>query len=581
MAVNNKNTNKNKKKVNSVKKATKPLVKNNKATKLKTYTTKDKVNSKNSYNKTNNKTNSKSNNIKNKSINKKTYNANNKKKVVNYKNKVLNNKSKNIKKSVVVNKVEATVSNTELLDKILEESKQKKLNKKKTLAHKNQVQNKVVIDILKDEGNKKKEQKVKDDLIITREIDLSDLDEYLTQESHIIEQNIDEEVSREYSDEEPIVVTETKEKKKKEKTKKQKEERPTPEPSIRELVDLSKGRLGPSISFWNIVVIVVLLIMLIVVIVVGTKVFAGKNSDIKSVQKIFVDKKAMAKEKEKEREVKANLYKECLIEVKNELDSSEEINNYINDLNSYFSSKYRASIRYIDTKHGFDYSFNTDKTYYAASTIKALDGLYIYSKAATGEINLDDKMTYTSKYNLASSFYMTKHKYGDKISVRDLVRYAITRSDNRAHQMLVDYIGAKKLKEYGLSLGATKTLVGDIFGSINVDDAIIYWQEINKFIENNGELGEELKSYFQEADQNYLSIPDEHVIALHKYGEYENYYHDIGIVYADNPYIIAILSTEGRGQYEAMIKDINMKIYELNKMYVSNREKSCHNEVYK
>ena len=176
---------------------------------------------------------------------------------------------------------------------------------------------------------------------------------------------------------------------------------------------------------------------------------------------------------------------------------------------------------------------------------------------------------------------MSKHKYGDKVSIRELVRYAITRSDNRAHQMLVDYIGAKNLKAYGLSLGATKTLVGDIFGSINVSDAVIYWEEINKFINNNGELGEELKSYFKEADQNYLNITSENIMAIHKYGEYENYYHDIGIVYDENPYIIAILSTEGRNKYEDIIKDINMKIYELNKMYNSNRESACHSSIYK
>ena len=562
MAVKKKNTNK--KKTYNAKKTNKPLVKTNKN---KTY-------------------NKKTNSTKKKTNNKKTYASNKKKKVVNYKknnyNKKTNNKQKKIKRSVIVKKVDNTVSNTELLDKILEESKQKKLNKKKTVANKNQVQNKVVMDILKDDAKKQKE--AKENLIITREIDLADLDEYLTKESQIIEQNIDEEVSREYTEEESLLITETDKKKKdvKKKKKKKKKEvkKPEPEPTIKELVDLSKGRIGPSIHFWNVALIVVLLLLLIVVIIVGTQAFAGTNQDVTGVKKIFVDKTAIEKEKEKEREKKAELYEECVSKGKNEIDTSDEIVNYVNDLNTYFS-KYRVSIKYVEINHSFDYGFNTDKVYYAASTIKALDGLYIYSKAAKGEINLDDTMTYTSKYNLASSYYMTKHKYGEKISVRDLVKYAITRSDNRAHQMLVDYIGFKNLKEYGMSLGATKTLAGDIFGSINVDDAIIYWQEINKFINNNGELGEELKSYFKEADQNYLSIPDEKVMAIHKYGEYENYYHDIGIVYDESPYIIAILSSEGRGQFEAMIKDINMKIYELNKLYMSNREKACHNDVYK
>ena len=188
---------------------------------------------------------------------------------------------------------------------------------------------------------------------------------------------------------------------------------------------------------------------------------------------------------------------------------------------------------------------------------------------------MDDTVNYTSKYNLSSSYYMSQHKYGEKIKVRDLVKYAVTRSDNRAHQMLIDYIGFANLKRYGQSLGATKTLVGDIFGSINVDDAIIYWQEINRVISMDNELSNELKSYFAEADQNYLSLPEFGKTAIHKYGEYESYYHDIGIVYADSPYIVAILTGEGRRNFEEIIKDINSKIYELNNLYVTNREKVC------
>lgn len=585
MAVKNNNEKKNKKKpVYNTKKNNKTTSNSKNSKSMKKKGSSVKSNQKTTKNKNNNKKNNIKNSNKSKTSKKATYY----KKSTNTNKK--SNKVKNVKRSVIVKKVDTNISDAEILEKILEESKLKKLNRKKTLANKNQVKSKVVIDILKEDSKNvekpivkevkdtsKKEKTEKEDLIITREIDLADLDEYLTRESQIIEDNIDEELSKETEEEEKLVITEPEKKKKKEKETKKSDL----EPSMRELVDLSKGGSGISISIWNVIILILLLILLIVVIIVGTKTFAGSNKGISPIKKVFVDKKALAAEKDREREEKAALYKECLAKEKNEFDTNLEIENYVKDLNDYFASKYRVSIKYVDINHQFEYSYNSDKVYYAASTIKALDGLYIYSKAASGEINLDETMTYTSKYNLASSFYMTKHKYGDKISLRDLVRYAITRSDNRAHQMLIDYISVKKLKEFGLSLGATKTLVGDIFGSINVDDAIVYWREINKFINSNEELGNELKSYFKEADQNYLNIESENVSAIHKYGEYENYYHDIGIVYADNPYIIAILSTEGYSKYEEMIKDINSKIFELNKLYISNREKVCHNDVYK
>ena len=406
----------------------------------------------------------------------------------------------------------------------------------------------MVIDILKEE--EKKKTKEKKDLIITREIDISELQDYISKESKIIEDNIDEEANKEDSIEREIIKADSKYKKEssleppsKKYSKK--------EPDIKDDIPKSFGRRKKYI--FDILLIFFLLILFVCLIVIGVDTFVDLKSDYPVVKKIVVDKK----------------------EIEIQMNKEEEIIKYIEDLNSYLSSKYRASVKYVNIQNGFEYTYNGEKVYYAASTIKALDALYIYSKAIDGEVNLDDTVNYTSKYNLSSSYYMSQHKYGEKIKIRDLVKYAVTRSDNRAHQMLIDYIGFANLKRYGQSLGATKTLVGDIFGSINVDDAIIYWQEINRVISMDNELSNELKSYFAEADQNYLSLPEFGKTAIHKYGEYESYYHDIGIVYADSPYIVAILTGEGRRNFEEIIKDINSKIYELNNLYVTNREKVC------
>ena len=72
----------------------------------------------------------------------------------------------------------------------------------------------------------------------------------------------------------------------------------------------------------------------------------------------------------------------------------------------------------------------------------------------------------------------------------------------------------------------------------------------------------------------------DNVIFGHKYGSYATYYHDIGIVYDDKPYVIAILTTEYKGDYEAKIKDIASKVYELHELYYSNREEICKVEIY-
>ena len=99
-------------------------------------------------------------------------------------------------------------------------------------------------------------------------------------------------------------------------------------------------------------------------------------------------------------------------------------------------------------------------------------------------------------------------------------------------------------------------------------------------VNNTGDFGAELEEYFLTADQNYLDIKDSNISAIHKYGEYENVYHDIGIVYDEHPYSIVILTNEGNKNHELVIRDVNSKIYELHNMFYSNRETYCTNLVY-
>ena len=147
--------------------------------------------------------------------------------------------------------------------------------------------------------------------------------------------------------------------------------------------------------------------------------------------------------------------------------------------------------------------------------------------------------------------------------------------------MLVKYIGYSNLKAFGQSLGAQYTLTsGDNFGNLSANDGIIYMKAIYNFINQSGELGQELKSYFVQAEQNDLEFPDLQIQAAHKYGQYSEFYHDIGIVYDEHPYVIAILTREGKKDFESIVKDINSHLYKLHTLYIENRQNYCHTLVY-
>ena len=320
-----------------------------------------------------------------------------------------------------------------------------------------------------------------------------------------------------------------------------------------------------------------IIVSLILGIIIGSLVF------------LKLDKKAIFKPKEDtpQEEIKDDKFDEQLKEFQTCLnrefsveDKTQELLDAEKELTKYLG-KYRTSVGYKDVKTGYTYKYSDNVTYYAASSIKALSVLYLYTEAAEGNIDLDSTMTYTARYKWAASKEMSKIKLNSEVKLRDLAKYAITVSDNTAYQMLVDYIGRAKLREFGKSLGAKKTLSGgDNFGNIDVADGLAYWEAIYEFIKNNGELGQEFRSYLVSAEQNDLAIADKGIEAAHKYGEYNPYYNDLGIVYSSNPYFAVILTREYGKNMENVIKDINSHLYELHLKFYENRNNICRIEVY-
>jgi beta-lactamase class A len=267
-------------------------------------------------------------------------------------------------------------------------------------------------------------------------------------------------------------------------------------------------------------------------------------------------------------------YTTCLNEKYNDTDLTEDILQEINKIDTDLNN-YHVSVEYLSPDLDFSYKYNADKLYYAASTIKVVDSLYIYENASNGSIDLDTTVKYTASNKIGASKIISTYPIGSMISLRDLVKAAITVSDNSAHDMLIKYIGFKNLKNFGNSLGAVYTLWGgDNFGSINVDDATAYLKELNSFINNNKELGSELKSYYINSEQNYLNIDD--FMAAEKYGEYGSYYHELGIVYTKHPYLVSILTLEGYHDKEQIIRHINAEINELNEMFYQARSSRCY-----
>ena len=84
--------------------------------------------------------------------------------------------------------------------------------------------------------------------------------------------------------------------------------------------------------------------------------------------------------------------------------------------------KYNVSVKSVDLKNNYSYSYNESKIYYAASTIKMLSAIYFYDRAMKKEIDLDTTMKYEVKYKKNASKGMDKEKINTEISLRNLIK---------------------------------------------------------------------------------------------------------------------------------------------------------------
>lgn len=220
---------------------------------------------------------------------------------------------------------------------------------------------------------------------------------------------------------------------------------------------------------------------------------------------------------------------------------TKDLTTLINSLEAYIKVKgYHVSIGYYNINKDYTYKYNADKIYYGASLIKTLDALYVY-----------EKMDLTKE-------------------LQALVKPTIEKSDNNTHRKLVDIIGINNIRKYGQDMGAKEILnrySSDYYGNTIVDDQLIYMKYLYNFINNekvDKAKREELKNYFINDFYKYLKFDGAPTI-MHKYGYYSYYYHDVGIVLDENPYIVVILTEEANNDFK-IVTDLSEKIYRLHKL---------------
>lgn len=222
------------------------------------------------------------------------------------------------------------------------------------------------------------------------------------------------------------------------------------------------------------------------------------------------------------------------------------------------------------------FSFNLDVCFYSASAIKFLVCLYIYELAEKNSELLDTKIKISLEDFKGGSGILKDNPDKLEYTIRELVYYSLKESDNTAYIKLVNFVTADKLKEYGLSLSAIHTLEGkDFFGITNASDMIIYLTRLYKYFNTNSKLSNELKDYM--SNPSYKIINSKNIdnnYFVRKYGSFGIAFHEVGIVYDKNPYILIVLTQKNELNDNEKTKYINnvvRKIHKINKLIYSEK----------
>ena len=270
-------------------------------------------------------------------------------------------------------------------------------------------------------------------------------------------------------------------------------------------------------------------------------------------------------------------YTMCINSNVNEEELPDNVKNIINEIREYYKKdKNYFSYKYVDIQTGFNVSINENQAIFTASTIKGPAAIYIYEMADEGKINLDDVLTYTSKYYDNGGGILRFKNFNTTYSTKELLDYSITLSDNSAHMMLVDKYGRDNMMNFWKSKG-TNTIFTKPYtqwGNNTAHDAAIYMNELYRYYQTNGTYSDLAMNEFLNAKKKILSAPNDYKIA-NKAGWWHEYMHDAAIVFAENPYVVVAFSTLGSQYNGPFFKNISNLTYQLHSEYWKYKMESC------
>jgi beta-lactamase class A len=221
-------------------------------------------------------------------------------------------------------------------------------------------------------------------------------------------------------------------------------------------------------------------------------------------------------------------------------------------------------VYFEDLTTGAWMGINEKEKFAPISLIKLPLMVAVLKKVEKGELSLEQNITIKEEY-LDSGFGTLYEKgAGYNITVRELLTYLIKESDNTAFYALLDVTSIEEFETARVAMGLPKINIPEKISPkdyANMLRSLYYSTYLRRTF---SEIGLSLMMNTDFESELTAGLPKDIRVA-HKVGIDESlgYYHDCGIIYDENPYILCVMSVNST-QEEAnrVIAAISKTVYE-------------------
>lgn len=217
----------------------------------------------------------------------------------------------------------------------------------------------------------------------------------------------------------------------------------------------------------------------------------------------------------------------------------------------------KIGLYYKNLKTGEVFQYHADESFRAASVIKLPLLAALLYEVKAGKLRFDDRLTVTSRDKVPSCGALNYMHNGLEVTLLDLCYLMIIISDNTATNMAIRLLGFDRITSIFRSFGLEKTcilrLLFDEEAQARGIENEFTPREIGELLEKiyRGQLIDssmsELMIHILKQQQINHKIPfllPQAVEVAHKTGESSGITHDVGIVFAEAPFILCFASNE-------------------------------------